>query len=322
MAAAMRRGGSRCSCSGRRAVLILACLSGILGLAASSSSVAAHCGAAAASIPDTAGPCSQTDAGAVGDADFGGGSVASPFKGIERTPSAAKLKGFLEDFARQSQESEVHAEGQVVSDGDTASSSNTAEGGDAARGEEALPTSGQAAAAAAAAGPVTAAADMMGTSRGSWSDVSGAESDDASSSAAEQRGDSSAPGCLGIDLWGELRSWIGVNGGISIHEVCADGSVRSIRRTRRPALRKSKSGETRPQQSQGGAVGGLQRSLSPASLIKAITHLSTSILNKPRSSIVGLAESAYGAALDAKAPPPGVTASHAVSPLAVAAASP
>jgi hypothetical protein len=80
MAAAMRRGGSRCSCSGRRAVLILACLPGILGLAASSSSVAAHCGAAAASIPDTAGPCSQTDAGGVGDADFGGGSVASPFK--------------------------------------------------------------------------------------------------------------------------------------------------------------------------------------------------------------------------------------------------
>jgi hypothetical protein len=154
-------------------------------------------------------------------------------QGIERTPSAAKLKGFLEDFARQSQESEVHAEGQVGSDGDTASSSNTAEGGDAARGEEALPTSGQAAAAAAAAGPVTATADMMGTSRGSWSDVSCAESDDASSSAAEQRGDNAAPGCLGIDLWGELRSWMGVNGGISIHEVCADGSVRSIRRTRR-----------------------------------------------------------------------------------------
>lgn len=340
-------------------------------------------------------------------------------QGIERTPSAAKLKGFLEDFARQSQESELHAEeGQAGLDGDLASASNTAEGGDAAMGEEALPTSGQ----AATAGPITAAADMMGTSRGSWSDVSGAESDDASSSsAAERRGVNDAPGCLGIDLWGELRSLMGVNGGISIHEVCADGSVRSIKRTRRcviplalsalslppaillplptlwigailhacpgdlesrrvvesviqapgggtiqieifdrlpvkralrtsaltkcrcepileiviehrqdvddysnrrPALRKSKSGETHPQQSQGGAVTGLQRSLSPASLIKAITHLSTSILNKPRSSIVGLAESAYGVALDAKAPPPGVTASHAVSPHAVAAASP
>lgn len=79
VAAVMRRGEARCRCSGS-AVLFLTCLAGILGLAASSSSVAGHCGAAAASIPDIAGPCSQADAGAVGDAGCGGGSVASPFK--------------------------------------------------------------------------------------------------------------------------------------------------------------------------------------------------------------------------------------------------